>query len=292
MRVLIATDGSDDARAAVRFLARFPLPVTAEVRALSVVTLPESALDIPPVREYRAALRDQGRATADAARAELARRFLVAGAELREGDPREVIPRAAEEWDADLVAVGARGLGAFAGLLLGSVSTAVIHGVRCPVLVVKGGGAAVRRVVVAVDGSPDSLAAARFLASLPLDGTVDVRLLAVAEPPRPSVAPTEILLTAMAPALERVLEERRAVLEGLLSRLEAEFRGRAASVQSSVVVGQPAAAIVESGAEAAADLVVVGARGAGALARLVLGSVSDRVVRHAGCPVLVVKRRS
>ena len=46
---------------------------------------------------------------------------------MREGDPREVIPRVAEEWDADLCIVGARGLGAMKAWLLGSVSTAVVR---------------------------------------------------------------------------------------------------------------------------------------------------------------------
>jgi len=59
-----------------------------------------------------------------------------------------------------------------------------------------------------------------------------------------------------------------------------------------VVVGHPPTEIVEAASKPDVDLVVVGARGLGPLGRLVLGSVSDRVVHHAPCPVLVVKGKA
>lgn len=57
-----------------------------------------------------------------------------------------------------------------------------------------------------------------------------------------------------------------------------------------MVVGHPADAIVR--AAGAADVVVMGARGLGHVTRLFLGSVSEQVLRHADCPVLIVKRRT
>ena len=61
-------------------------------------------------------------------------------------------------------------------------------------------------------------------------------------------------------------------------------------VTSEIVSGPPADALVRATAQVASDLVVVGARGAGALTRLLLGSVSEAVLRHAACPVLIVRR--
>jgi nucleotide-binding universal stress UspA family protein len=292
MRVLLATDGSDDAKAATRYLTRFPLPAATQLRVLSAVVLPPSALDIPPVREYWASLLEEGRRIADGALAEFAGRWPDTRAEVQEGDPREVIPRVAREWEPDLVVIGARGLGAVAGVVLGSVSTAVVHHVSCPVLVVKGGRTALQRAVVAVDGSADSLAAARFFAGLPLPAGLALRLLAVAEAPAVPPGPAAILAAASESVAVNLLRHRREVLDGVLSRVESEFRGKVAAIERSVVVGRPPHEVTSAANEPGIDLVVVGARGLGAIERLVLGSVSDRVLRHAECPVLVVKRPS
>lgn len=290
MRVLLATDGSDDARTATAYLQQFPLPATARVRVLTAVVLPHSALDIPPVRDYWKALRDAGRGIVETARGDIARRWPETDVEVREGDPREEIAGAVETWKPDLVVIGARGLGAVAGVLLGSVSAAIVHRVTCPVLVVKAGRRALRGAVVGVDGSADSMAAARFFASLPLERSMRLRLVAVIEPPYAPPVPPDLFATSMGPAADAMVRERRSELEGVLSRIESEFRGKVGSLESSVVVGRPAQEITLASREPGVDLVVVGARGLGGVQRLVLGSVSDRLLRHADCPVLIVKR--
>lgn len=135
----MATDGSPDAGAAVEWVASLPLSGSVELRALSVVTLPRGPLDVPPVHEYHESLRDEARRVAGKACAVLRRRWPTAEAHVVEGDAREEIVRAAAGWPADLVVVGARGLGAFARLVLGSVSGYVVHHAPCAVLVVREG---------------------------------------------------------------------------------------------------------------------------------------------------------
>ena len=137
MRVLLATDGSEDAHNATAWLARFPLPANSRLRIVSVVNIPPSALDIPPVREFEASLREAARQAAEAARTALAHRFAETEVQVPEGEARETILRMAEEWPADLVVLGARGLGAVTGFLLGSVSLGVARHAHCSVLVVK-----------------------------------------------------------------------------------------------------------------------------------------------------------
>ena len=289
MRVLFATDGSEDARTATAWLARFPLPAGSRLRVVSVVSIPPSALDVPTVRDFQASLREAARQTAEAARAALAPRFADTDVQVPEGDAREAILRVAAEWPADLVVLGARGLGAIAGFLLGSVSLGVARHARCSVLVVKGGADVIRGVLVAIDGSEHAAAAAAFLARLPLDPTVVVRLAGVVQSPRyPATAPA-FATGIVRDALAQIVKERSTALEQALAKAAAPFAGRVKKIERRVLVGHPVDALIGAAAGWNVGLVVVGARGLGTLERVLLGSVSEGVLRHVDRPVLIVK---
>ena len=136
MRVILATDGSNDARTAGAWLTQLPVPAGSRLRVVCAVSIPPSALDVPPVRDFVSSLRAEAKREVEAARAELAPWFTDSDTQVLEGDARETILRVAEEWPADLIVLGARGLGAVAGFLLGSVSLGVARHARCSVLVV------------------------------------------------------------------------------------------------------------------------------------------------------------
>jgi nucleotide-binding universal stress UspA family protein len=289
MRVLLATDGSDDARAAVAGLTHFPLPAGSRLRIVSVASIPASALDLPTVRDFVGTVRAEARRTAEAAQGVLAARFPDAEVQVLEGEPRQAILRAAEEWPADLVVLGARGLGAVAGFLLGSVSLAVARHAHASVLVVKGGARGLRGALVAVDGSEHARAAAAFLAGLPLDPAVAVKLVGVVEvPPYPATTPG-FASGMVRQAIKDIVKERRTALEQAQATAAALFEGVVKKVERQVVTGTPVDALVGAAATPGVDLVVVGARGLGALKRVVLGSVSEGVLRHVDRPVLIVK---
>jgi nucleotide-binding universal stress UspA family protein len=114
MRVLLATDGSKDAAAA-----------TAKLRIVSAVTFPTFALEPPPIREFKSSVLADVRRVVDEARTSLAPRGLDIDTEVAIGNPQDEIARIAREWSADLVVLGARGLGRTKRFLLGSVSLAV-----------------------------------------------------------------------------------------------------------------------------------------------------------------------
>ncbi|HEU5193091.1 MAG TPA: universal stress protein [Methylomirabilota bacterium] len=289
MRVLLATDGSEDAQAATGWLAGCALPEDTAVRVLTVLTLPPAALDIPTVRDFQASLHRQGRALADGTCASLVGRVRTVEACVEEGDPREAIVRAAEEWPANLIVLGARGLSGMEHLLLGSVSLGVARHAPCPVLVVKGGARDHRRVLIAIDGSEPALAAARFVSRLPLGPEACVQLVGVAERPRfPSTAPAAATITLRA-AIEDIVAERKTALGRALEAAAALFAPGGPRVERTVSVGHPADEIVRAAEDGGAGLVVVGARGLGAIKRMLLGSVSEVVLRNVRAAVLIVR---
>ena len=188
-----------------------------------------------------------------------------------------------------MIVVGARGLGTVKSVLLGSVSTAVVRHASCPVLVVKGRPQRLRKAVVAVDGSPDSLAAARFFGSLPLGRELDLQLIAVVSPPTQLATP-EVPTTTMWAIFEDLIRERKTELTRVLTKVDDDnFREHVGTIPHSIVVGHPGEEIWRAASEPNVDLVVVGARGLGAMKRLLLGSVSEFVLHHVPCSILVVK---
>ena len=289
MRVLLATDGSEDASKATAWLAGLPIPPTSHLRVVSAVSIPPSALDLPTVREFEASLREGARQTAETARAALAHRFADTDVQVPEGDAREAILRVAEEWRADLVVLGARGLGTVAGFLLGSVSLGVARHAPCSVLVVKGAAHVIRGALVAIDGSAHAAAAAAFLARLPLDPTVAVRLVGVAQPPYYPATTPRFASGMVREALAQIMKERSTALEQALAKAAEPFAGVVKHVERRVLVGHPVDALTRAAATPEVGLVVLGARGLGTLERLLLGSVSEGVLRHVERPVLIVK---
>jgi nucleotide-binding universal stress UspA family protein len=292
MRILLATDGSKDAAAATAFLRELPLPTSSKLRIVTAMSFPTFALEPPPVRDFKRSVLEDARRVVDEARATLAPRGFDIETSAVIGSPKDEIPRIAGEWNADLVVLGARGLGRVKRFLLGSVSLAVARRVSCPVLVVKGRARKLASILVGMDGSEDSFQALRFLLSLPLARQTKLRLLSVVEPIRyPTSAPGAVR-GHLARMLKEVENERRGELEKVLDKAAAQLEGSLTRVTRSTPTGNPADVIVAVAAAHDADLVVVGARGLGGMTRLLLGSVSEKVLGYARCPVLIVKERS
>jgi nucleotide-binding universal stress UspA family protein len=204
----------------------------------------------------------------------------------------------AEEIEAGLIVLGSRGLGGVRRALMGRVSMSVVHHAHCSVLVVRGsghregGGYVLGKVLLAYDGSKEASAAARVAAELSNATGSELHLLYVvaSEPYPPSfdyVSYEEAEVREAREAnLERDEERARSFVEGKARRMERE----GAKVSEALLsFGRPGHEIVELAEELDAGLVVVGSRGRGGLKRTLMGSVSDSVVRHAHCPVLVVR---
>lgn len=289
MRVLLATDGSTDALTATRWMRHFPVPGDSQVLVLTVASVVEPPVPAEILKHLRDAILADARRVGEEARRLLARRWPDREVRVSEGHAREEILRAAQEWKADLVVVGARGLGAVKGFFLGSVSLAVARHAPCPVLVVKGQPRGLRRALVAVDGSESSLEAVRFLAGLGPGRKLRVTLLGVLRQPRiPPLVP-RLVRAHLKAVVKQLQQEQRAEVETALGRAAANLREKVEAVDLAIPTGRPAEEIVRAANGIGADLIVVGARGLGGVERL-LGSVSEEVLHAARCPVLIAKR--
>jgi len=282
-RVIVAIDGSDEARTAAQWFADFPLPADTAVLVVTVVNLPPSPIDIPTVIAFKAALMVDAQANVSALLPLFKNRVASVESRVLVGDPRQEIVQLAHDWPADLVVLGARGLGALATAVLGSVSLGVARHAPCAVLIVHSKPRALCSVAVALDGSAASDHAAGFLAGLPLPSTLAIRLVGVVEPPPlPRTAP-KAAMAWLREAVATVTNDRRRILAAALDRVSKRFPVHATQ---ELPVGSPTETLERLSSEV--DLIVLGARGLGTMKRLLLGSISERVLRHAACPVLIV----
>jgi nucleotide-binding universal stress UspA family protein len=198
------------------------------------------------------------------------------------GDAGRVLTEAGRA--ADLVVVGGRGYGPIKGAFLGSATNYVLHHAHCPVMVVPESATPpdrVRRVVVGVDGSPSSRAALQWgFEAARRHGCPMVAFHAcvpVPPPGRGALAGVQDI-----PAL--LADARRGVEDELACALK-EPDGVEISVEARH--GNPAWELLDhTGSE---DLLVLGSRGRGGFASLVLGSVATQVTHHARGPVVVVR---
>ncbi|MGX6608489.1 universal stress protein [Micromonosporaceae bacterium Da 78-11] len=188
-----------------------------------------------------------------------------------------------ESRDAVLLVIGDRGLGGFGSLLMGSVALHTTAHAACPVLVVRGREHAAGPVVVGVDDSAGSTAAVGFAieeAARRKTGLTAVHAWGAFD----SRSQKDTLPQVYEPGALR--EEERRVLSEALAGWGQRFPEVA--IQQELVRGQqPAAALIER--SQTAQLLVTGARGRGGFAGLLLGSVSQTVMHHAGCPVAVAR---
>jgi nucleotide-binding universal stress UspA family protein len=193
------------------------------------------------------------------------------------GSPQRGLLAMAEE--AAMIVVGARGVGGFAGLLMGSVSGQVAEHAACPVAVVRPVAGSAVDVVVGIDGSPESARALELgLAEVRRTGGTLVALHAYRYAPvAASYAPN--------PGVDQ-FSARRLAEETLAQALAGvEARNPDVKIERRIAHGSSAAVLVAAAGDAAA--LVVGARGLGGFTGLIVGSVSQQVLRHARCPVLI-----
>lgn len=290
-RIMLGVDGSAHSLAAARLLASLPCSPQCEARAIAVLlprqaqshTLLEDAL-----REVEALLREQG---------------VNVRSEMLTGNPAEQLVLFADDWQPDLMLLGAKGLRATLGILLGGVVQQVVEYAHWPVLVVRAPFTGLKRVLLVTDGSTAAAQAVAFTAGFQLPPETEIRLAHVLPPlPTPEVIPQAWALDLQAggviapeelmSSLERQAEFEREDGEKLLERTASRLEAAGLQPVPVLLRGDAASEILEYSRAHQIDLIIAGSRGLGQVRGWLLGSVSRKLVHYARCSVLVARQPS
>ena len=284
MKTLLAVDGSDNAYEAVhamKYLAR-----AEQLTLLHALDVPRPAypMMVPEVAEelYKSleqSMREDGERLLDRTQSLLPMHAGPSTKQLRIGSPAEMIVATAEEQKADLIVMGARGLGPIKERLLGSVSHRILTLAHCATLIVNGPVKAMKNILLPLQGLSDAEAAIRFLQLKPFHDPVEITLLTVL----PSTQPPWPVDAAAAETLEKqALESARGYIDSVTERL----RALGYQAQGRAVLGTPSTMILQEAATLRADLILIGSSGRQGITRFVLGSVSHALLHKMPCPVL------
>jgi nucleotide-binding universal stress UspA family protein len=277
-RILAATDFSAPSDAALAQARRLADSTGASLHVLHVVDNMFMRVVLADPRDYEtAALRQMQDRVSDA----------ILAVE-RSDEPADEITSYARTHDIDLIVMGTHGRGRMAHLLLGSVAEKVARRAPCPVLTMRQAPATSApkklRVLVPTDFSSSSDAALGTAKRLVAKLGGSICLLHVVERPAIGASFGSEMYELRAAAVHE--EQMAKVRIQLSQRILVDSRVK---VTSDVIVGPSAAMITTYAGDADFDLIIMGTRGRGGLAHLLMGSVAESVIRTAACPVLTVK---
>ncbi len=304
MRVLIATDGSENAFQAAKLLAQLPHDGPLEVHVLTVIYMPpddSGGLAYSWLPEFIEAEEERARAGFARIAALFRGEEVVTEHLICHGHVGHMITEEASRLNANLIAIGAQGHSAIARVLLGSTSDFVATQATCSVLAVRpdaldvasaAGEAAAApgavapersgplRIAIAYEGSAPAEAALAEFAQASWGRSCSVHLVHVL--PHASI---------FAQASEEDRAAQRAAGETLLDHAAAKLRAVADDVSTHVLEGASIGQTITDFAEQEdIDIIILGDTGRSELSQLFLGSVTRYVLRHASCSVWISRK--
>jgi nucleotide-binding universal stress UspA family protein len=277
-KILVCTDGSPDSEGAITAALDLARTTGSTVFLLEVLyylagyelqspdTLAPPMINLEMMQAQEEAVKER----LEAWQAQAAKAGVTLTPRIRtSGSAYEGILEEAGELQPDLIIMGRHGYSGLARLLMGSVTARVIGHSPCHVLVVpQGVPLTFQRLLIASDGSLFSEAA--WTEALTLAQTMGSALIGV------SVAASD---RDIGPAQE------------VVRRLQITAAQQGIALDTMIPVGRPEEGIVKAAEFKQASLIIVGSHGRTGLKRLLMGSVAERVIGHAPCAVLVVKKK-
>lgn len=298
-RIIVPVDFSRGSLKAIPYALAISRRLGAEVYLIHVI---DTTKDLPPtVLMWPAASRIEWNARVRKELDAVALKFAKFG-EIKvraplEGSPHEQICQTARQLNADLIVIATHGYTGYKRAFLGSTAERVVQFSPCLVLVVRKTYAGANekngrkdrpafrlgKILVPTDFSAFSGTAFDLGTALARDLRAKISVLHVLKPPVYPFGDRQTFL----PGAAITEETRKAVVKQM--RAMSEKAGGRVSVQ--VVQGSPPERICEYARREQVDLIIISTHGRSGLSHVLIGSVAERVVRHAECPVLVVPRR-
>jgi nucleotide-binding universal stress UspA family protein len=287
LKILLAVDGSEHSLAAAYFIRDLPLPADSDVTVVGVLT-PDRTIGRAPLQ-----------VALEEARAILLSENVGAETGMLHGHPAEQLIEFANQHKPDLIVIGAKGLHATLGFLLGGVAQQVVEHTRWPVLVVRSPYEGLQRVLLVTDGSPNSQRAASYIAQFPLPQNIQLHVMHVLPPLESpeTYIPARIAGMNTVPPLSSHEVEQVAICQAeaeerqgrmLLTQTANALKENQFEIVSLIRRGDAASEILKYARIHEISLIVTGSRGLSAVKGWLLGSVSRKLIYHSRCSVLVI----
>jgi len=267
-KLLVCTDGSAGGNNAVAVTLELAQACASKVFVVQAVQIPAEFLAVAP--EVSGTLEKEVQANMEVIRAAAAKLEVPVELLVLEGQqPHTAILAEIDKNLPDLVIMGRRGKHGLASIFMGSVTARVIGHSPVNVLVVpKGGSIGFQRILVASDGSPHS------------EATWELALAMAKQ------AESKLIAVAVAPEEGDIIEAQALIHKMLVAANRVGMPLKGVSPQGVA----PDAGIIQQAIKNEVDLIVMGSHGRTGLRRLLMGSVTERVIGQTPCPVLVVKK--
>jgi nucleotide-binding universal stress UspA family protein len=289
-KILWASDGSRESRDALRWAELFATRLGASVSALSVIESPDlCTLELPDDVKRKIALidRDLGRRTDNRLKRlgrVLEQKGIKTETRVVRGIPYQKIIEEAQSQDVDLIAMGKRGLNLWGRMLLGSTTTKVLRESHVPILTVRHAAKkpAVKKIVVPSSFSPADNVSLEWALEFAGKLGASVVLLHIFQAHKS----WDNVKGGSMGRLRRVATEK---LDAMLETVPAQKRKGVPKFTRVKAFSRPWSGIVSFVREEGIDMIVMGTHARKGVPRFFLGSVAERVIREAPCPVITVR---
>lgn len=278
-KLLVAYDGSDSAKNALLQSFNLAQKERSWIKVVAVVPSYEGDIDLTGVGDIEAIVKGPAEKLVAEARAIAAEQKVSILTDIEQGEAYEKIIEVAEEELCDLIVMGRRGQRNIGQMIMGSVTARVIaHSSKDVLVIPRDAALGWGSIMVCADGSKGGAIAASKAIALAREHGCEVTIV--------SVVNANPELYAEAPKLvERLIENAKGMVETV--RAQAETAG--VKISTYIKEGEPYYEITELARTIGTDMIVIGSHGRLGISKLLMGSVAEKVIGTAHCPVLVSK---
>ncbi len=279
-KILVAVDGSDSSNNAFRQACKIARQDASWITVITTIPLYQDQFEVLSIKEkVSKTLREDGEKILSEIKEVASEEDAFIRPILEEGSPVNTIIDTAEEGNFDLIVVGRHGKTQLERALVGSVTARVIgHSQRDVLVVPKGAAVGWEKILLSTDGSKYSKAATEKAIDLAKSYGGQLEAVSV-------VDVTEEFHTEAPGAVEELVRKAKGFVDYVKKKAETE----GIKTETLVREGETFKVITDLSKEYNSDVIVMGSHGRTGMKRLLMGSVTEKVIGYALCPVLVVK---